>query len=196
MIEITLIVVDAPPLITLTVSRSLDYLLYPGLPVVIPDAVLHEATAALEGPGAQDILDWQADHAEQVCIVVTDAFRDEAVLRDVVRGRRPPGELRGRAAFEAILAHPLPPHGRALLLSHDAVAARLAPEQAVRTVPLTTADYLRQLEAARRIQSAEAIIDAADLAGHAMPRQELWSALDPALRDAVRAVIERGSGRV
>lgn len=43
-IEIILVVTDAPPLITLATARSLDYLLYPGLPVIIPDAVFHEAT--------------------------------------------------------------------------------------------------------------------------------------------------------
>ena len=33
---------------TLAAAKSLDYLLYPDLPVVIPDAVLYEATAAGE----------------------------------------------------------------------------------------------------------------------------------------------------
>ncbi len=45
-IDVRLIVTDAPPLITLAVAKSLDYLLYPELPVIVPDAVFHEATAA------------------------------------------------------------------------------------------------------------------------------------------------------
>jgi hypothetical protein len=45
-VEVILIVTDAPPLITLAAARSLDYLLYPALPVIIPDAVFHEATGA------------------------------------------------------------------------------------------------------------------------------------------------------
>jgi hypothetical protein len=46
-VDVRIIVTDAPPLITLAAAKSLDYLLYqlyPGLPVVIPDAVFHEAT--------------------------------------------------------------------------------------------------------------------------------------------------------
>ncbi len=59
---VTLIVTDAPPLITLAVARSLDYLLYPALPVPIPDAVFHEATAAAGKLGAEKILDWYRAH--------------------------------------------------------------------------------------------------------------------------------------
>ena len=43
--EIRIVVVDAAPLITLAAAGSLDYLLYPNLPVLIPDAVFHEATS-------------------------------------------------------------------------------------------------------------------------------------------------------
>jgi hypothetical protein len=45
-IEVVIIVADAPPLITLAAAHSLDYLLYPALPVIIPDAVFHEAMQA------------------------------------------------------------------------------------------------------------------------------------------------------
>jgi hypothetical protein len=34
-----ILVMDTGPLITLAVADSLDYLLLPGLPVIIPDAV-------------------------------------------------------------------------------------------------------------------------------------------------------------
>ena len=43
-VEVTLIVIDVPPLITLAAAQRLDYLLYPELPVIIPDAVYYEAT--------------------------------------------------------------------------------------------------------------------------------------------------------
>ena len=42
--DLQLFVVDTGPLITLAVARSLDYLLYVDADLVIPDAVLHEAT--------------------------------------------------------------------------------------------------------------------------------------------------------
>jgi hypothetical protein len=38
-VEVKIIVTDAPPLITLAAAHCLDYLLYPALPVIIPDAV-------------------------------------------------------------------------------------------------------------------------------------------------------------
>jgi hypothetical protein len=41
-----LIVMDTGPLITLAAADSLDYLLYPNVPIYIPDAVLLEATRA------------------------------------------------------------------------------------------------------------------------------------------------------
>jgi hypothetical protein len=43
-IRAKLIVTDTGPLITLAAADVLDYLLYPGVPVYIPDAVLYEAT--------------------------------------------------------------------------------------------------------------------------------------------------------
>lgn len=64
-VEVTLIVTDAPPLITLAAAQSLDYLLYPGLPVIIPDAVLYEATHASGKLGAQEILDWYRAHSKR-----------------------------------------------------------------------------------------------------------------------------------
>jgi hypothetical protein len=54
-LDIRLVVVDAAPLITLAAAQSLDYLLYPELPVIVPDAVFHEATAGANKLGAQAI---------------------------------------------------------------------------------------------------------------------------------------------
>lgn len=75
MIEIRLIVADAPPLITLAVAKSLDYLLYPDLAVVIPDAVFHEATASAGKLDAQEILDWYRGHMDSIRIEPTKSFR-------------------------------------------------------------------------------------------------------------------------
>jgi hypothetical protein len=46
-VDVKIIVTDAPPLITLEAAKSLNYLLYPALPIIIPDAVFFfEATNA------------------------------------------------------------------------------------------------------------------------------------------------------
>jgi excisionase family DNA binding protein len=54
--DLKLFVVDTGPLITLAVARSLDYLLFVDADVIIPDAVLHEATRDAARLSAQDII--------------------------------------------------------------------------------------------------------------------------------------------
>ena len=84
---------------------------------------------------------------------------------------------------------------RALLLSDDRDAERLSIVDPNRLILLTTWDYLRQLEDAQRIQSADAVIAAVREFGRNPPMRDLWSQHDPEVRDAVRAIL-RGSGEV
>jgi hypothetical protein len=56
--NVKLFVIDTGPLITLAVANSLDYLLYVSADIVIPDAVLYEATHDAAKLGAQDIITW------------------------------------------------------------------------------------------------------------------------------------------
>jgi hypothetical protein len=49
-----LFVVETGPLITLAAADSLDYLLYPNVPIVIPDAVFYEATRDSAKLGARN----------------------------------------------------------------------------------------------------------------------------------------------
>lgn len=124
-IKVTLIVADAPPLITLAAAQSLDYLLYPELPVIIPDAVFHEATYAADKLGAQEILEWYRTHTEQVRVEPTNVFIEEMVLRETMQGRKPARDLGERAAIEVIRNYPLPGDAHALLLSDDRDSERL-----------------------------------------------------------------------
>ena len=188
-IDVTLIVSDAPPLITLAAAESLDYLLYSKLPVIIPDAVFHEATSAAGKLGAQQILAWYRIHTDQVRVEPTDIFRDEILLQTALPGRKLARDIGERAALEVIRSYPLEATARALLLSDDRDAERLLVFEPDKTILLTTWDYLRQLEEAGRIQSADAVMDAVRLAGRHPPRRDLWQHHDPEVRDAVRAVI-------
>jgi hypothetical protein len=189
-IEVAIIVTDSPPLITLAVAQSLDYLLYPAIPVIIPDAVFHEATSAADKLGAQEILDWYRTHTDQVRVEPTKIFREEMILRESMPGRKPARDVGERAAIEIIRNFPLADDARTLLLSDDRDAERLLVFEPEKTILLTTWDYLRQLEEARRIQSADAVIEAVRQAGRNPPKRDLWSDHDPAVREAVRAVIE------
>jgi hypothetical protein len=142
-VEVAIIVTDAPPLITLAAAQSLDYLLYPALPVIIPDAVFHEATSAGGKLGAEEILAWYRAHTAQIRVEPTDTFREEMVLRETIPGRRPARDLGERAAVEVIRSYPLADDARALLLSDDRDAQRLLVFEPEKTILLTTWDYLR-----------------------------------------------------
>ncbi len=194
-VEVAIIVTDAPPLITLAVAQCLDYLLYPDLPVIVPDAVFHEATFAAGKLGAQEILEWYRIHKGLVRVEPTDAFREEILLRDLNPGRKPGKNVGETAAIEIIRNFPLAENARALLLSDDRDAQRLLVFEPEKAILLTTWDYLRQLEEAQRIQSADAVMDAVRQAGRNPPKRELWSGHDPEIRDAVRAVIEKAHGK-
>jgi len=191
-VEIRLVVVDAAPLITLAAANSLDYLLYPDLPVVIPDAVFHEATAGASKLGAQAIIDWYRDNRSKVSIEPTETFEAERLLSEQP-GYRPARDLGERAALEVVRhAHLLDkPEDRALLLSDDRDVQRLLVIDPDRIILLTTWDFLRQLEEAQRIQSADAVIDQVRAAGRTPVQRDLWSGHDPDIRDAVKAILAK-----
>jgi hypothetical protein len=77
-----------------------------------------------------------------------------------------------------------------LLLSDDRDIGRVIVIDPERLILLTTWDYLRQLEQAQRIQSAEAVMEAVRAAGRNPPARDLFSRHDPEIRNAVRKVIE------
>jgi hypothetical protein len=193
-IEVAVIVTDTSPLITLAASQSLGYLLYPGLPVVIPDAVFYEATAQIDRLGAQEIIDWQRAHPERVLLEPTEVFKNE-LQRLTHGGGRMERDLGERAAVETVRNFPLAVDDRAILLSDDRDVERLVVVDPQRVILLTTWDYLSQLEAAQRIQSADAVIEAARQRGRNPPIAELWNRHDPEIRDAVRGAIERAHRR-
>lgn len=188
-VEVAIIVTDVPPLITLATAQSLDYLLYPELPVIIPDAVFYEATNASGKLGAQEIIDWYRAHADMVRIEPTDIFREDVLLRELAPNRKRTKDLGERAAIEVIRNYPLTKGGHALLLSDDRDVERLLLLEPEKVILLTTWDYLRQLEEAQRIQSADAVIELVRKAGRNPPKRDLWSQHDPEIRDAVKAII-------
>jgi hypothetical protein len=77
-----------------------------------------------------------------------------------------------------------------LLLSDDRDAERLVVLEPDKAILLTTWDYLRQLEEAQRIQSADAVLEIVREAGRNPPRRDLWSRHDPDIRAAVKAMIQ------
>jgi hypothetical protein len=77
-----LIVSDTGPLITLAAANSLDYLLYPGIPIYLPDAVLYEATVNSAALGAVSIASWVQANSQQVHPIATEAYANFQTLRE------------------------------------------------------------------------------------------------------------------
>ena len=189
-IDVTLIVTDVPPLITLAAAQCLDYLLYPELPVIVPDAVFYEATRQIDKLGAQEIIDWHSAHRSSVSVEPTEVFKNE-IERLTRQGGRVAKDLGERAAIETIRNYPFAPEERAILLSDDRDVERVVITDPQKVVLLTTRDYLTQLEEAQRIQSVDAVFSAARERGRHSATHELWSQHEPEIRDAVRRVIAR-----
>jgi hypothetical protein len=164
--DLKLFVVDTGPLITLAAAGSLDYLLFIDADVVLPDAVLYEATRDAARLGAQDIIDWVKAHRDHVEIAATKAYERHDLARLAAPSLREP-DLGERAAVE-VIEEPDRLHGdeRGLLLCEEsAVLKRVVVRDRQRIVEISTLDFLRILEAEQRIQSAEQVFELAALAG-------------------------------
>jgi hypothetical protein len=181
--RVSLYVLDTGPLITLAAADSLDYLLYPNVLVVIPDAVFYEATRDTAKIGAQSIIDWVKDHHTQVEIAVTNAYLNFDSARQVnLRAYAP--NLGEQAAVE-VIEEParLQADEKAILLCEEtAVMRRIVVQERDKIIELTTLDFLMLLEEEQRIQSAEAIFDRAVAAGRTPSRVGKFGDHDPAIR--------------
>ena len=184
--------VDTGPLITLAVAESLDYLLYVEADLVIPDAVLHEATRDAARLGAQDIIDWVKAHRTHIEIAPTKAYEIFDAARETIPHLREP-DLGERAAVE-VIEEPdrLQGNERGVLLCEEtAVLRRVTVRDRTRIVELSTLDFLRILEAEQRIQSAEQVFERAAKAGRTPSRAVRLSSHDDATRAAIQGLVRR-----
>jgi hypothetical protein len=190
-----LIVTDTGPLITLAAADCLDYLLLPEAPVLVPDAVLYEATADQEMIGAAAILDWTQRHLGAVLIVPTQVFSNFLRMRDAAPGSRE-RDLGERAAIEAVHdAASLGQNERAVMLTEDDRVLRtvLVRETALtqEIIPLTTRDFLEGLERSGRIQSADFVYERSLAAGRALSKRAVLDAQHAASVAAIEQLLAR-----
>lgn len=164
-----LIVTDKSPLFTLVLANSLDTLLRPGLPVSIPDAVYTEATRVHGAPGASQIVDWLNDHLDMVRIVPTDVGIDQQRRLEEGRSIRGLGEQAAIETLERFLRSD--PAAEALLLFEDTDVEKRRAIVDQRVGLISTGDFLRELEAAQLIQSADYVLDQAAAQGRNVERQ-------------------------
>lgn len=188
-------VMDTGPLITLAAADSLDYLLRPGVPVYVPDAVLYEATRDGGALDAPEILAWAQGHADSIRTVSTETFFnyvENSRLREHWRER----DLGERAALEAIHdAIQLSRAERAVLITEDDRVLRRVlvaeAELTARIIPVTTRDFLVALEEAGWINSVDEVYRRAEDVGRlANRRMILRDQHEQALR-AVQRMMQR-----
>ena len=193
--RIKLFVVDTGPLITLAAAGSLDYLLYVDADIVIPDAVLYEATFDAARLGAQDILDWVTANRRRIELAPTRAYVVFEAARASVPSLKEVG-LGERAAVEVIeTPDRLRDDEQAVLLCEEsAVLKRVVVRDKARIVELSTLDFLRLLESERRIQSSERVFEAAEQAGRRPSRVEKILDRDQDTQEAVRALLRGADG--
>jgi hypothetical protein len=190
--DLKIFVVDTGPLITLAVAQSLDYLLFVDADIVIPDAVLHEATYDAARLGAQDIIEWVKAHRSHIEIAPTKAYQVFDAARASIPNLHEP-DLGERAAVE-VIEEPdrLLGNERGVLLCEEtAVLRRIVVRDRERIVELSTLDFLRILEAEQRIQSAELVFELAAKAGRFPSRAEKLGGQDAATRTAIQGLVKR-----
>ena len=190
--RVSLLVPDTGPLITLAAAESLDYLLYPNVPLVIPDAVFYEATRDSAKLGAQSIIDWvKENHAHiEIAATTTYAIFDLARTVDPTIKQKNLGE---QAAIELIEENSrLSDHEMAILLCEETyLMRRLTVRDPDKIIEISTMDFLKMLEGEQRIQSADAVFERALSMGRSASQVEKLGEHDPSLRLAVLEILQQ-----
>ncbi len=184
-----LIVTDTSPLITLAVANELEVLLRPGLAIEIPDAVYFEATRVRTAPGASRIGAWINDHSDLVRIVPTETGIDQQRRLEEGRPIRGMGEQAAIEALDIFLTKNA--EGQALLLFEDSDILKRRAVVDERVSLISTGDFLRELQTAHLIQSAEHILDEAARSGRNVEKQR-EAANDAEAREALRRQLRAG----
>ncbi|MBV8851624.1 MAG: hypothetical protein JOZ16_18780 [Methylobacteriaceae bacterium] len=160
--------------------------------IVIPDAVLHEATRDANRPGAQDIIDWVKAHRLRIEIAATKAYEVFDAARTVMPDIRE-ADLGERAAVE-VIEEPDRLRGAergVLLCEETAVLKRVTVRDRSRIVELSTLDFLRLLETEQLIQSADQVFELAMHAGRSASRAQKLEQHDEVTRAAIRGLVSR-----
>jgi predicted nucleic acid-binding protein len=182
-----LIVTDTSPLITLAVANELDVLLRARVPIEIPDAVYIEATRVRTAPGANQIGAWINDHSDLVRIVPTETGVDQQRRLEEGRPIRGMGEQASIETLDIFLAKN--PDAQALLLFEDSDISKRRAIVDERVSLISTGDFLRELQNAHLIQSAEHILDEAARGGRNVEKQRK-PATDVEARETLRRQLQ------
>lgn len=167
--NVSLIVTDSGPLITLAIAGSLDVLFLPKLPVIVPDMVRHEVIQDLSKPGAALVAEWiRLNDPHKLTVGTTEVFEEFMLLRSINPATKT--KNRGEQAAAEVLGRELD--------SQDFGAVLLFEDSAVRksnfltrlpdcVVVTSTSEFLFGLESRGLLQNAQSILDkAVDVRGN------------------------------
>lgn len=167
--NISLIVTDSGPLITLAIARSLDVLFLSNLPVIVPDMVRHEVIQDRSKPGAALVAEWiRLNDPRRLTVSPTEVFEEFMLLKSVNPATKT--RNRGEQAAAEVLGREL--EGKdfgAVLLFEDSAVRKTnflirLPDC---VVVISTSEFLFGLERRGLIQDAQSILDqAVDVRGN------------------------------
>ena len=169
--NISLIVTDASPLITLAAAGSLDVLLLSRQRVIVPDMVRHEIVRFPEKPGATEVMEWiRTNGPDRVMVGSTTEYEEFLVLQQSnpnVRIRN-----RGELAAAEILTRELESTIEAAILlfeDSDVRKTNFLIRLPDNVLILSTSEFLFGLEKMKLIKNAKAILaKAVSLRGNAV----------------------------
>lgn len=162
--NLSIIVTDSSPLITLAIAGELDVLLLPKLRVLVPDMVRFEVIRYPDKPGSKEVLEWLRINsvAQKVFIESTEIFEDFLILQKA----KPDHKIKdsGESAAAEVLNNVLQnkDFGAILIFEDSAVKKpnylRRLPNE---VVVVSTSEFLHGLQANNLIESADKILDKA-----------------------------------
>jgi hypothetical protein len=188
-----LIITDTSPLITLAIADHLHVLTMSRIRIVIPDAVFVEATRIEGAPGASRLIEWAANHDDLVSIRPTEVGLDQINRLKTGRTIRGLGEAAALEVLETTARHH--PTRHLFLLFEDRDIEKRSIILPPNAYAIATGDWLRILETAGLIQSADQILDRAATEGRTMERQRMQLSRPTAIDAASAAVAKTSRGR-
>ncbi len=161
--QISLIVTDASPLITLAIAESLDTLLMLDVRVIIPDMVNFEVTRHIHKPGSKELLDWIKLHQfNEVFIGSTEVFSEYIMLHELdpsIKSRN-----RGEQAAAEILKSEIDNKMEAAILlfeDSDIKKANFLVRLPSNVLIMSTSTFLEGLQQKKLIVSADKVLQRA-----------------------------------
>ena len=162
--NLSIIVTDSSPLVTLAIAGELDVLLLPKLRVLVPDMVRFEVIRYPDKPGSKEVAEWLRINsvAQKVFIESTEIFEDFLILQKA----KPEHKIKdsGESAAAEVLNNVLQnkDFGAILIFEDSAVKKpnylRRLPNE---VVVVSTSEFLHGLQANNLIESADKILDKA-----------------------------------